>query len=656
MSATRRLAAILAADVVGYSRLMGADEEGTLERLKAHRRQLVDPKIQEHHGRIVKTTGDGVLVEFASVVDAVRCAAEIQRAMVDRDTEIVEDRRMKFRVGINLGDIIVDHDDLFGDGVNVAARLEPLAEPGGICISGTLRDHVGDRLPYAFEDMGEQRLKNIARPVRVYAMSARAVASLPQVPAPAHPTSVSRGIAARGAGLDGGRLGGSRTRPTTEPWTTPAEPAAAATGRLRPPLVANTKFAGKLATPSTAPRLSMVVLPFANLSNDPEQEFFTDGITDDLTTDLSRIADSFVIARTTAFTYKGKPADVKQIGRELGVRYVLEGSVRRTGDQVRVNVQLIDAESGAHLWADRFETGRASLAEAQNEIIGRLARTLNVELVEDVGRRMEQERAVNPEARDLVMHGWAWFDRPSTQGTYQEAWQAFERALEIDPGSVDARIGIGTVLSAKLIIGWSTSSEAHKARADRLLTEALERDANRSMAHFGMGLLRRFQNRMVESQIELETAIALDRNNVRALRQLGSTLMFMGRPEPAIDHMERAMRLSPRDPYLYLNYFNLGACHLLLGHVEESIDLLRKARAANPRPYFVHLYLAGALGLCGALDEARAALAEAIRLNPEVSSLARMRTYFAYITNSQHWALREETVNVGLRRAGLPDE
>jgi TolB-like protein/class 3 adenylate cyclase len=318
--ATRRLAAILAAGVAGYSRLMGMDEEGTFDRLKAHRRELVDPKIKEHHGRIVKTTGDGLLVEFPSVVDAVRCAAEIQRAMADRETDSPEDGRIKFRVGINLGDIIADGDDIFGDGVNVAARLEALAEPGGICISRVVRDQIRDKLSYAFEDMGEQRVKNIARPVRAYALSARAVAALPAVTAPARPRSRRQSAIPR----------------------------------------------------RDAPRLSIVVLPFANLSNDPEQEYFADGITDDLTTDLSRISGSFVIARNTAFTFKDKPVDVKGVGRELGVRYVLEGSMRRTGDQVRVNVQLIDAESGAHVWADRFDTDRANLTQAQDEITGRL--------------------------------------------------------------------------------------------------------------------------------------------------------------------------------------------------------------------------------------------------------------------------------------------
>jgi TolB-like protein/class 3 adenylate cyclase/Tfp pilus assembly protein PilF len=599
MTATRRLAAILAADVAGYSRLMGVDEEGTLERLKAHRR-LIDPKIREHHGRIVKTTGDGMLVEFSSVVDAVRCAAEIQRGMVDRNTELAEDRHVKFRVGINLGDISADEDDIFGDGVNVAARLEALAEPGGICISRVVRDQIRDKLPYAFEDMGEQSVKNIARPVRVYAMSAVAVASL-------HPV--------------------------------------VATAEIGKPVIG-----------STAPRLSIVVLPFANLSNDPEQEYFIDGITDDLTTDLSRISGGFVIARNTAFTYKGKSVEAKQIGRELGVRYVLEGSVRRTGDQVRVNVQLIDAESGAHLWADRFETNRVNLGEAQDAITGRLARTLDIELVKDAGRRIEREAAVDPDARDLVMRGWALYNRLASAATREEAQRAFEQALEIDPGSIDARIGIATMLIHLISDGWSRSVKGDTARAERLLLEALDRDANRSTAHYAMGYLRRCQNRMTEARIELETAIALNRNDARAFNQLGLVLMYLGQPDAAISHIEKALRLNPRDPNLAGAYWAMGQCHLLLGRVDHAIDFLERARAENPRLWYIHATLAGALGLGGDIDEASAALAESINLRPEINSLAQWRAHAPWNTHPQYWALREKTLNVGLRRAGMPDE
>jgi TolB-like protein/class 3 adenylate cyclase len=594
---TRRLAAILAADVVGYSRLMGADEEGTHERFKAHRHQLVEPTIKEHHGRIVKNTGDGMLVEFPSVVDAVHCAVEVQRSMVGRNADIPEDKRITLRVGINLGDIIIDDDDIFGDGVNLAVRLEALAEPNGVCISGVVHDQIRDKLPYDFDDMGEQRVKNIARPVHVYAVRAAAAAS--------------------------------------------------------PPVVTSAKGGNRVAL-STAPRLSIVVLPFANLSNDPDQEYFADGITDDLTTDLSRIPGSFVIARNTAFTYKGKSIDVKQVGRLLSVRYVLEGSVRRIGEQVRVNVQLIDAENGAHLWADRFDADRANLADAQDAITGRLARTLNLELVEGASRRLQQERVLEPDARDLVMRGWALFHRPYSATLRQEAQQAFEAALEIDPLCIDASIGIATVLVANIGDAWSRAPEQDKARAERLLLGVLERDANSSSAHFAIGSLRRMQNRLAESRIEFETAIALDRNHARAIRQLGMTLMYLGQPEAAIPHIERAIRLNPYDPNIGNYFLPLGLCHLFLDHVDEAINLLRKARAANPRLYYLHLHLAGALGLHGDVDEAKTALAEGVKLKPDSNSLAGWRALFPW-GNPQYGALLEKTVAAGLRRAGMAE-
>src|SRR5271168_228006 len=339
VTATRRLAAILAADVVGYSRLMGADEEGTHERFKGHLVELIDPKIREHHGRIVKTTGDGVLAEFASVVDAVRCAGEIQRAMANRDLDLAEERRLRFRIGVNLGDVIADGGDIYGDGVNIAARLEGLAAPGSICVSGTVRDHIGDRLPYAFEDMGEQSVKNIPRPVRVYALCPEGMAGLPR---------------------------------------------------------ARASSAASSSQPGAAPRLSIVVLPFTNLSDDREQQYFADGITEDLTTDLSRLADILVISRNTAFTYQGKRVETKQIGRELSVRYVLEGSVRRSGNQIRVNAQLIDAETDAHLWAERFDRDMGDLFALQDEITHRIAVALNLELIVAEATRPTE----NPDALD----------------------------------------------------------------------------------------------------------------------------------------------------------------------------------------------------------------------------------------------------------------
>jgi adenylate cyclase len=348
---------------------------------------------------------------------------------------------------------------------------------------------------------------------------------------------------------------------------------------------------------------------------------------------------------------------VKQIGRELGVRYVIEGSVRRAADQVQVNVQLIDAETGAHLWADRFDTDRTNLTEAQNEITGRLAKTLNVELFQAASRRIEQEGAHDPDARDLAMRAWGRFLRvPPSAASVQEALRLNERALEIDPESVFAKDGVASMLLANLSWGWSTSVQQDQARAEQLTLEVLERDPNDARAHGNLGLLRRVQNRLDEARIEFETATALDRNNTMTVRNLGLTLIQLGKPDEAIPYIEKSIRLSPHAPDIANNYGALGGCHLLLGHLDEAIELLRKACAANPRFFGTHLSLAGALGLRGDIDEARAEIAEAIKLNPEVNSLAALRAHYPWITNPPLWALREKTVNVGLRQAGFPDD
>jgi TolB-like protein/class 3 adenylate cyclase/Tfp pilus assembly protein PilF len=601
-SVERKLAAIFAADVEGYSRLMGQDEVGTLRTLTAYR-VIIDRLIASHRGRIFNTAGDSLVADFASAVDAMQCAVEVQEAIANENVGRPVGEQMRFRIGVHVGDIMVQGDNLFGDAVNIAARLEALAKPGGICVSRVVRDQIRDKLPYRFEDMGEQRVKNITRPVRAYAINAAAVVIPRPVVALAEPIvkEISKPVA-------------------------------------------------------TIPRLSIVVLPLANLSNDPEEEYFADGITDDLTTDLSRISDSFVIARNTAFTYKGKSVDVKEIGRELGVRYVLEGSVRRTGEQVRVNVQLIETERCAHIWADRFDIDRADLAVAQNEITGRLARMLNLELVADVSRRIELDGEADPDARDFVMRGWSWYYRPYSTASRQEAQRAFERALEIYPASVEARIGVAAVLASNLADGWSSTREQDEERTEQLLLEALERDQNCSMAHYAMGLLRRIQNRLMEAQIEFEAAITLDRNNARAHFQLGNTLLFMGQPEAGIPHIEKAIRLNPYDPNAATLYLALGLCRLFLGQVDGAIDLLGKARAGNPRLPVVHFYLAGAFGLNRDLDEARVALRGALKLKPEVNSLARLRAYRPWVTNPPFWALLDKTINVGLRRIGFPEE
>src|ERR1700757_4010409 len=372
----RRLAAIVAADVAGYSRLMGLDEVGTARTLREHRK-VTDALVAKHGGRLVKATGDGVLLEFPSVVDAVECAVAVQASMAERNQGVPEDRRMLLRIGINLGDILIEGEDILGDGVNVAVRLEGIAEPGGICISSSAYEQVRGKVAVDFTDLGERALKNISRPIRAYAVG---------LSANAHQTA---------------------------------------------PL------------PASAPHLSLVVLPFANIGGDPEQDYFVDGVTESLTTDLSRISGAFVIARNTAFTFKGKAIDVKKLGRELNVRYVLEGSVQRGGNRLRVNVQLIDAETGNHLWAERFDKPIADLFDMQDEIVSRLANTLTSQLVEVEAQRAE--RAPHPDATDLYFQGWAFANKGITPEYMTKARSFFERALTLDPKNIEALVSMASI-------------------------------------------------------------------------------------------------------------------------------------------------------------------------------------------------------------------
>lgn len=403
------------------------------------------------------------------------------------------------------------------------------------------------------------------------------------------------------------------------------------------------------------PRLSMIVLPFANLSNDPKQEHIADGITDDLTIDLSRISGGFVIARNTAFTFKGKPIDVKKIGRELGVRYVIDGSVRRAGNFLRLNVQLTDAETGAHLWVDRSDSDLRTIAHAHSEVTGRLARAINFKLVEAESLRIGQERAIDPDPHDLLIRGWAALVRPISTTTRRDALRIFEQVLEIDPDSVAARIGVASTLTWNIGDGWSTPVQKDEARAEQLLLEAIECDANSFRARQALGVLRRLQNRLDEARIELETAISLVPNYAPAFCQLGMTLTCLGQPDAAIPEIEKSIRLGPHDTASPTAYSILSQAHLLLGHVELAIELARKARATNPRLYFTHILLAAALGLTGERDKAKAALAEGIKVKPDFNSLARLREYCAW-GSPRFLALREGTIYLGLLRAGMPSE
>jgi adenylate cyclase len=550
MPPVRRLTAILAADVAGYSRLMGVDEEGTHARLKAHLGALVNPKIGEHRGRIVKNTGDGFLAEFPSVVDAVRCAVEVQRGMIDREPEVPEEQRIRFRIGVNLGDVIVEEHDIFGDGVNVAARLEALAEPGGICISRTVHDQIRDKLPFPFEDLGERSVKNIARSLRVYGLRPEVIAELAATRAP---------------------------------------PAAS------------------ISQPVVAPRLSIVVLPFANPSNDPEQQYFADEITEDLTTDLSRLADMFVISRNTAFTYQNKRVNTKQIGRELGVRYVLEGSVRRSRSQVRVNAQLIDAETDAHLWAERFDGDMGDLFALQDEITGRIANALNLALIGAEAARPTQ----HPDAVDYIFRGRAAFHRPTTRDSLAKAIGLFEHALALDPHSVDAQSWLARTLVGRVSNNMTDTKAADIAWAEELIAQALAVSPGYPVARYTKGFLLATQNRRAEAIPEFEAVVASNRNWAAAIAQLGRCRFLAGSTQELIPAQEQAIRLSPRDPLIYGWCHWIGQAHLLQSRTDEAIVWLEKARSANPAFPGVHGWLASAYALKGESERAAAELAEA---------------------------------------------
>jgi adenylate cyclase len=599
MASTRRLAAILAADVAGYSRLMGADEEGTHERLKAHLRELVEPKVAEHRGRIVKNTGDGFLAEFPSVVDAVRCAVEIQRGMGERNGGTPLATRIRFRIGVNLGDVIVEEHDIFGDGVNVAARLEALAEPGGICISRMVWDQIRDKLPYPFEDMGEQSVKNIARPVRVYALRPEAVSG--------------------------------------------AAPANVPSNASHP-------------SPSAVPRVSIVVLPFTNLSSDPEQQYFADGITEDLTTDLSRIAGALVISRNTAFTYRNKAIDTKRIGRELGVRYVLEGSVRRSADHIRVNAQLIDAEKDTQLWAERFNGNTSDLFALQDEITRRIAVALNLELW-----RAEAARPIqHPVAVDYIFRAGALLiGGPPSRERYAEAIALFERALTLDPQSVDAQSGLAADLASRVIDNMTDTAAADLVRAEGLAGQALAAAPNTSLAHFAKGQLLRAQLRFAEAIPEYEAALSYNPNWVHALHALARCKFFTGSIEEVIPLEEQAIRLSPRDAGIGGWYRQIGVVHLVQSQTDVAVVCLEKARNAAPAHPNIRAHLASAYALAGDTERAAAEIAEARRLSADdrYSSLARLRTVEdlgALVPKVR--TLLEATYIAGLRKAGLPDE
>jgi TolB-like protein/class 3 adenylate cyclase/Tfp pilus assembly protein PilF len=583
----RRLSAIVAADVAGYSRLMGLDETGTARILREHR-VIADAVVAKHGGRIVKTTGDGLLIEFPSVVDAVECAVAVQTVMAERNEGVPQDRRMLFRIGINLGDILIEGDDILGDGVNVAARLEGIAEPGGICISSSAYDQVRGKIDVEFTDLGEQSLKNIARPVRTYA------------------------VMRNGLGLN--------------------------------------KQNGAVPHTPSAPRLSIVVLPFANIGGDPEQDYFADGVTESLTTDLSRIAGSFVIARNTAFTFKGKATDEKQVGRELNVRYVLEGSVQRGGNRLRVNVQLIDAETGNHLWAERFDKPVVDLFDMQDEIAAHVARQLDTALIAAEARRAAQSSL--PDSTDLYFQGMAWTNKGITPNHLAQAGGFFERALALDPNNVEALIGAAGV-EITLAGAYTTDDRAARlATARAALTKALSLAPGHALAHLFLGRLLIFSNHGHQAIAECERALALDRNLATAHATIGLAKIFTGRSEETEAHVREALRLSPRDTFAFSWIATAGVAKLYLGDDEEAVAWLRRAIETNRNLPNAHFYLAAALANLGQLNEAQAAAVAGLAINPTYT-INGFRAGSS--SDNPTFLAQRERIYKGMQMAGVPE-
>jgi TolB-like protein/class 3 adenylate cyclase len=637
MTETRKLAAILVSDVAGYSRLAGVDEDRTLARLRTLRSDLVDPIISVHQGRVVKRTGDGSIIEFRSVVHAVRCAVEVQTAMVERNAGVPPEKRIEFRVGIHVGDVVEESDgDLMGDGVNIAARIESIAEPGGICLSEDAYRQVKGRLDLSVADLGPTQLKNIAEPIRVYSLEigspAHKKAGPPSPPAqplaPRQPRGRRFVLALSAlsmafllaAGVAAWHLvGGNQSRPVAS--------------TLQP----------------EAAHLSLVVLPFTNLSGDPRQDYFADGITENLTTDLSRLSGSFVIARNTAFTFKGRNTDARQIGKELSVRYVLEGSVQRDQNRVRVNAQLVDAESGGHLWAERFDRPLADLFSMQDAIVASLASHLGAELITDEARRAE--RASKPDSMDLYFQGMAWVNKGRGLDDLARARDFFERALAVDPNNLDASLGTVAVdvLTAQ---GYRTDDRIERFGAvEATLNKVLTQWPNNAWAHYWMGRVKVQTNRGAEGIAECEQALVLNPNLASAHSLIGLAKLLNGHPEQTEGREIEALRISPHDTDANVWVAYIALSKLYLGAREDAVAKYHQAFEINRNYPTGHFYLAATLEELGRHDEARAEVRAGLELNTEFT-IRRYRDG-AQSDNPVFLKRREEIIEA-MRKAGVP--
>ena len=579
----RRLAAILAVDVAGYSRLMGADEEGTHERLKAHFAELVHPKVAEHRGRVVKNTGDGLLSEFPSVVDAVRCALEVQREMIARNAATPAGHRIEFRMGINVGDIIIEASDIFGDGVNIAARLEALAEPGGICLSAAAHEQVRDRLDLAFDDLGEQQVKNIARPVRTYRVAL-----------------------------------GASSRAALPPLSLPDKP-------------------------------SLAVLPFQNMTGDAEQEYFVDGMVEEITTAIARLPWLFVIARNSAFTYKGKAIDVKQVAQELGVRYVLEGSVRKAGNRVRITGQLIDTTTGAHIWAERFDGALDDIFELQDQVASSVAGAMEPKLRQSEIERASRKPTANLTAYDLYLRALAQSYRLTEDGV-AEALVLARQALVIDPSYAPAAALVGWCRVVQRGRGWGALSDEDIAEACLLARQALEaeRDDAETIRQAAWSLFA-LAGEVAMAAAALDRVLARNPNAARAWSARGIMHALRNEPEAAIEAIERARRLSPFDRHAAGYAANIAVAHLVARRFEQAIEWADRALHDQPRTVVGMRAKVVALAHLGRLDKAGTELSRVLAVQPK-GTIAGFREHAHFMAPE----VLELYVD-GLRMAGLPE-
>ena len=640
----RRLTAVLIADVVGYSRLMGVDEEGTHLRLAGYVKDLIEPKIVGNRGRLIRTAGDGFLVEFESAVDAVRCGLDIQRELAERNAGVPADRRIQLRIGINAGDVIVGDQEIYGNSVNIAARLEELAEPGGICVTRNVRDQLQSHPDLVFEDRGQRKVKNFSQPIRIYR-----VRRVEQQQRRAFPADLFDGTRAFSRAV-------FFAHRRSAIWTSILLAVAASITVAALPLRRDYAL--------LSPRASIMVLPFRNVSSIPGQDYFADAVTDDVTTDLSRLSDTVVISPGTAFTYKGKAVDPRQIGREFGVRYLLEGSIRKDGMQVQTNAQLVDARSAAHIWADRFDTELADLSELQNAITGRIASSLNIQLVQAENRRAITERPADPDAIDLRLRATALLMSSITPEHSLAARRHLEESVRLDPHSAESWSQLATLLvGCDYLNHWNEAKDSPEAaqnllqRGEAAVQEALKIDPSIAQAHFADGFIRRAKADHQGALDAFDRAVQLDANFASALVQKANQLVMVGRPKEAPAPALKAITLSPRDPAIGLFYWVLGRAYFVVKDYSNAIVWLRKSAEVRPNLWYSRAYLLAAAAHLGRQEqpEVRAALSD---YNEKFSGYTVQRIRDLYEKELPHTdPLMQASIQAlynGLQKAGVP--